>query len=224
MISGPAPRDDDASYAAARGRMVRDQLASRGIVNPRVLAAMGKVPRHRFVPADQRDKSYEDGPLPIGDGQTISQPYIVALMTQVIDPQLTDRVLEIGAGSGYQTAILAELVQEVIGIERIPALADRANARLAELGYHNVTIFVGDGSAGLPEFAPYNTILVAATAPEIPQPLVDQLADEGRLVLPVGSGQDQRLEMVVRHGDTVEHINLIDVRFVPLIGQHGYQE
>jgi protein-L-isoaspartate(D-aspartate) O-methyltransferase len=172
-----------------------------------------------------RDYAYADGAYPIGEGQTISQPYIVALMTQLLKVQPTDRVLEIGVGSGYQTAVLAELANEVIGVERIPALAQEAEARLHEMGYQNLAVHVGDGTEGFAQAAPYDAILAAAVAPTIPEPLIEQLADGGRLVIPVGDhDDDQYIERVYRRGKTLHIEKLTPVRFVRLIGKHGFEK
>ncbi len=173
-------------WQKAREHMVARQIAARGVSNPRVLEAMRSVERHRFVPPDAVDLAYTDQPLPIGHGQTISQPYIVALMTELLDPQPSDTVLEIGTGSGYQAAVLATLVSHVYTIEIIPALADEAARRLEELGYHNVTVRCADGYRGWPEHAPFDGIIVTAAPPTIPRPLLDQLAPGARLVVPVG--------------------------------------
>ena len=210
------------NYEALRERMVREQLIARGISDPRVLAAMRRVPRHAFVPPNLRDRAYDDGPLPIGGGQTISQPYIVAYMTQALALKPKDVVLEVGTGSGYQTAILCELARQVYSLERRPELAERARDVLTELGYHNVQIHVGDGTQGLPQFAPYDAILVTAAAPAIPAPLREQLAEGGRLVLPTGDRRQQVLRRVRRQGDRWTVEDLIAVVFVPLYGQHGF--
>jgi protein-L-isoaspartate(D-aspartate) O-methyltransferase len=209
-------------FEMMRERMVREQLIARDIHQPRVLEAMRRVPRHRFVPEFLLSKSYEDGPLPIGNSQTISQPYIVALMTQLLDLTLDDTVLEIGTGSGYQTAVLCELARCVYSLERYPILGEQANLLLNDLGYHNVEIFIGDGSQGLPDMAPFNAIMVTAAAPSIPGPLRAQLANRGRLVLPVGDPQQQFLQRVRRHEDQWEMEYLIPVVFVPLYGRHGF--
>ena len=214
------PTEDE--YHQARQQMVARQIAGRGISNPRVLEAMARVPRHQFIPPNSLAHAYADGPLPIGASQTISQPYIVAEMTELLDPQPTDRVLEIGVGSGYQTAILAELSGEVIGLERIPSLASEAKHRLNELGYHNVTIHVGDGTEGYSAKAPYDGILVAAAAPSIPEPLMAQLANNGRLIIPIGESDEQVLELVIRKGGSLHIYRLTPVRFVPLIGKYGH--
>lgn len=209
----------------AREQMVEQQLRQRGITNPRVLEAMQRVPRHEFVPEESRHLAYEDSPQRLEAGQTISQPYIVAMMTQALNPQPADRVLEIGVGSGYQTAILAELVAEVVGIERVPALAVTARRRLERLGYDNVTVRIGDGTEGYAPAAPYDGIIAAAAGPRIPQPLLAQLAEGGRLVIPVGSEEhEQVLKLVIRKGDDFSVYDLTPVRFVPLIGRHGFDD
>ncbi len=183
----PPPRPtDEATFAQRRARMVADQLRGRDISDARVLAAMSRVPRHRFVLPALIEMAYEDTPLPIGEDQTISQPYIVALMTQLAAPRPTDHALEVGTGCGYQAAVLAELVHDVASVEIVPPLATQARRRLAALGYKNVTVRNSDGYRGWPERAPFDLILVAAAPPEIPRPLLDQLAQGGRLVLPVG--------------------------------------
>ena len=211
-------------YAATRHRMVEGQIRSRGIRNERVLAAVEKVPRHVFVPDDLKRMAYDDRPLPIGDGQTISQPYIVALMTELLDPHIGDRVLEVGSGSGYQAAILAELASEVITLERIPAVAARARRNLSAAGSRPVQVVVGDGTLGYPKKAPYQGILVTAGTPAIPPPLVDQLADGGRLVAPVGPQGVQELVRLVREGERVREERHGGVVFVPLIGEHGWRD
>ncbi len=210
------------TFEEQRQRMVAGQLMVRGIKDGRILSAFSKVPRHLFVPPALRSKSYEDRPCPIGAGQTISQPYIVALMTEQLSLPPGARVLEIGTGSGYQTAILAELASQVYSIERIPALAETASEILLELGYQNVQIRVGDGSQGWPEEAPFDGILVAAAAPQVPHPLLDHLAEGGRLVIPIGAPLNQTLTVVQRHeGQTKIHA-VCQCVFVPLIGAHGW--
>jgi protein-L-isoaspartate(D-aspartate) O-methyltransferase len=204
--------------APARRRMVEEQLAARGIEDARVLAAMGKVPRHALVPRDVRAQAYADSPLPIGEGQTISQPYIVAYMTEQLGLKGGERVLEVGTGSGYQAAILGELAAEVYTIEIVPALARRAAADLARLGYHNVVVREGDGYRGWPEKAPFDAILVTAAPPEVPAPLIDQLKPGGRLVLPVGE-DFQELLLVSKDGQGVRRQRLLPVRFVPMTGE-----
>ena len=210
--------------AEARARMVKSQLERRGIRDPRLLEAMRRVPRHLFVPEDAQHLAYDDSPQPIGGGQTISQPYMVAVMTQALRPQPADRVLEIGVGSGYQTAVLAELVQAVIGIRRIPGLATQARPRLERLGYHNVTIRIADGTRGYPPGAPYDGIIVAAAAPSVPEPLLMQLALGGRLIIPVGGGYEQVLQLIVREEHGLATHDLMPVRFVPLIGRFGFED
>ncbi len=213
---------DKIDYAAARQRMVRDQIAPRDITDARVLDAMLKTPRHLFVPPDERHLAYIDAPLPIGDGQTISQPYIVALMTQLLELSVEDTVLEIGTGSGYQAAILAQIVEGVFSVEYIPALADRAQKTLSDIGIENVHIEEGDGSIGLPDYAPYDAIIVTAAAPNVPEPLKEQLAEGGRLVVPVGSRYGQVLERWRRTGRKLAHEQIVPVAFVPLVGELGW--
>ncbi len=212
------------TFKDQRQRMVADHLMARGVRDSRVLAAFSKVPRHLFVPEPQRFRSYSDHPLPIGEGQTISQPYIAALMTELLSPEAGSKVLEIGTGSGYQTAILAELSAAVYSVERIPVLAERASRLLTELGASNVQIRVGDGSEGWAEFAPFERILAAASTPSLPKPLTDQLAEGGRLVIPIGSAMNQALTVVERfHGD-LRIREACTCVFVPLIGEHGWRE
>ncbi len=217
-------QDEEAVFERERIRMVEEQLRRRGIRDPRLLKAMLTVPRHRFVPSEHRHLAYVDGPLPIGAGQTISQPYIVALMTQLLLLQGDETVLEIGTGSGYQAAILAELAQQVHTIERHPELAERAKLILRELGYQNVHVHIGDGSLGLAEFAPYQGILVTAAAPKAPAALLEQLEDGGRLVIPVGGQWGQMLERWTRHGDQFDQEEFVPVAFVPLRGEAGWKE
>ncbi len=209
-------------YEQQRRRMVAEQICRRGLNEPRLLSAMQTVPRHLFVPAEYRLSAYEDGPLPIGFGQTISQPYIVALMTNLLQLRGDERVLEVGTGSGYQAAILGRLAREVHTVELLPELAEKATKLLKDLGADNVHIHVGDGSLGWPESAPYAGILVAAAAPQAPQALLDQLADGGRLVVPVGGRGLQELEMWERKGDRYEASNVLSVAFVPLRGKQGW--
>lgn len=210
-------------YERERLRMVEEQIARRGLRDPRLLAALRTVPRHRFVPPDELDWAYSDGPLPIGHGQTISQPYIVALMTDMLHLTPAARALEVGTGSGYQAAILGKMAGEVHTIEVIPELARRAETVLGELGFANVHVHVGDGSLGWPEAAPYDGILVAAAAPDVPPPLLDQLAEGGRLVLPVGSRGFQELQVWERRGGKIYSERGIPVAFVPLRGEHGWK-
>jgi len=210
------------NYRAERERMVETQIARRGIRDERILSVMRSVPRHLFVPSDARDYAYTDGPIRIGSGQTISQPYIVALMTELLDVQSHHKVLDVGTGSGYQAVILAELAAEVHTIERHPELAESAEKRLASLGYENVRVHTGDGTQGYAPCAPYDRILVAAAAPAVPRPLLDQLTDGGRLVIPVGSRFSQRLEVWERVGDDFQKESDIGVVFVPLVGKDGW--
>jgi protein-L-isoaspartate(D-aspartate) O-methyltransferase len=202
--------------------MVVEQLAARGITDRRVLEAMSRVPRELFVDERDRGRAYLDMPLRIGFGQTISQPYMVALIAQEAAVREGDTVLDIGTGSGYQAAVLAELGAEVHTIERIPELAERARERLRAAGYDNVTVHVGDGTLGLPEEAPFDAITVAAAAPEVPLSLYDQLVIGGRLVVPVGGPGGQRLEIVVRSPEGPAVRRSVPCRFVPLLGQEGY--
>jgi protein-L-isoaspartate(D-aspartate) O-methyltransferase len=210
-------------WQALREAMVKDQLSGRGIDDPRVLEAMRLVPRHIFVPPDFQHQAYDDTPLPIGNEQTISQPFIVALMSQLLGLQGHERVLEIGTGCGYQTAILCYLAKFVYSLERIPTLAKIAQEHLNELHLHNVQIGVADGSYGLAEKSPYEAIIVTAVAPQVPRPLLNQLSkQDGRLVIPVGAGDKQKLLLIQRKDDDyVQHI-ITPVRFVPLIGKFGF--
>jgi protein-L-isoaspartate(D-aspartate) O-methyltransferase len=209
---------------AARQDMVERQLVARGIRDPRVLEAMRAVPREAFLAARQAAHAYDDGPLPIGEGQTISQPYVVAFMIEAVAPAAGDRALEIGTGSGYSAAVLASIVAEVYTVERIPALADAAAARLAELGYRTVHVRCGDGTLGWPEHAPYDVIIVTAGGPRVPPALLEQLAPGGRLVMPVGDQpRAQWLVRARRRADgTVSEEALEAVAFVPLIGAQGW--
>lgn len=213
--------DDEMRFAELRAAMVRDQLATpeRDLRNARVLAAMGRVPRHRFVPASERVAAYRDHPLPIGYGQTISQPYIVAFMTEMLDPQPEDRVLEIGTGSGYQAAVLAELVAQVRTIEIVEPLASSAARTLHELGYTNVLVRAGDGYQGWPDEAPYDAIIVTCAPTAVPEPLVQQLKEGGRMIIPVGPAQDQALHLLRKRQGRVETRAVLPVRFVPMTGQ-----
>jgi protein-L-isoaspartate(D-aspartate) O-methyltransferase len=208
-------------YAAARRRMVREQLASPTyhITDARVLAAMGKVPRHRFVPPEVRHRAYDDCPLPIGYGQTISQPFIVAFMTSELDPKPTDRILEIGTGSGFQAAVLAELAREVYTIEIVEPLAERAKAELQQLGYTNIQVRAGDGYQGWPEAAPFDAIIVTCAPEKVPRPLVEQLKSGGRMIIPVGPEWDQSLVLLRKEGDQLVERTVLPVRFVPMTGK-----
>jgi protein-L-isoaspartate(D-aspartate) O-methyltransferase len=205
------------AFAQERERMVASQLRARGLRDQRVLAAMAHVPRHEFVPSDFRSQAYDDHPLPIGQEQTISQPYIVALMLEYLAIEPTDSVLEIGTGSGYQTALLAELADRVYTIERHQALADSAATMLMRLGYSNVTVLVGDGSQGLPQHAPYDRIIVAAAAHAIPPALLAQLGEGGRMILPVGAEHSQELQLVRKKSGVPIISSLEGCRFVPLV-------
>ncbi len=211
------------NFAKEREKMVEFQVRARGVRDPEVLAAMQRIPRHLFVPEDCERSAYEDRPLPIGEGQTISQPYIVAVMTEQLELQPRDRVLEIGAGSGYQAALLAELAGPVISIERLENLADRARANLARAGITGVRVVVGDGTEGYPPEAPYDAIIITAASPRVPQPLIDQLAEGGRLIAPIGPRDCQDLIKLVKREGRVERTSLGGVCFVPLIGQFGWR-
>jgi len=209
-------------YTAARLAMVRSQLQRRGITDARVLQAMRQVPRHAFVPLEWRHAAYSDRPLPINDDQTISQPYMVAIMTQSLALQGHERVLEVGTGSGYQAAVLSRLAAHVYSIEYFPNLAEKARAVLQRLRYTNVEVMSGDGGLGLPAHAPYHGIIVTAAAPHVPQPLLTQLAEGGRLVIPVGSATNQELLIITRHGADYPQERSVPCRFVPLLGQEGW--
>ncbi len=213
----------DDEFVLARQRMVEEQIANRGIKDGRLLTAMGSVPRHRFVPPDDLAWAYADGPLPIGHGQTISQPYIVALMTECLGLKGHECVLEIGTGSGYQAAVLACMADEVHTVELIPELAAEAERVLLELGYNNVHVHCADGSRGWPFNSPYSGILVAAAAPAAPDPLLAQLVEGGRLVVPVGGRGYQRLEIWQRRGMNFVCIPSMSVAFVPLRGDYGWR-
>ena len=214
----------ESDYTAERRVMIRTQLQRRGITDRRVLQAMRAVPRHVFVPPEWRHEAYSDRPLPIADDQTISQPYMVAIMTQSLVLQGHEHVLEVGTGSGYQAAVLSRLAAQVYTIEYFPALAERARVILQHLGYANVQVRTGDGGLGLPAYAPYHGILVAAAAPHVPQPLLTQLAEGGRLVIPVGSVTSQELLIITRHGDDYAQERSVPCRFVPLLGQEGWAD
>jgi len=215
---------EDELYASEREQMVATQIARRGVRDARVLEAMRTVPRHCFVSPEYRYLAYTDGPLPIGNGQTISQPYIVALMSELLELRGDEKVLEVGTGSGYQAAVLAHLARQVHTIERYANLARYAARLLADLGLTNVTFHIGDGSKGLEEQAPFAGIIVTAAAPIIPPPLLDQLEDGGRLVIPVGSRGGQVLERWVRQGERFDYESIIPVAFVPLVGEQGWKD
>ena len=215
-IGAAAPPPEDP--ARARERMVRDQIEARGVTDPRTLAALRKVERHRFVPPEVAALAYADHPLEIGDGQTISQPYIVAVMSEAIRLRGGEKVLEVGTGSGYQAAVLAEMGAQVYSMEIVPALARRARATLAQLGYGAVEVREGNGWAGWPEEAPFDAIVVTAAPPTVPEALKRQLRDGGRLVIPVGDDV-QELLLVTRHGARFEEKRLLTVRFVPLVSR-----
>ena len=216
------PGEDE--FAAQRAEMIERQLRRRGIIDSGVLAAMAAVRREEFVPNEFRAHAYEDAPLPIGEGQTISQPYIVGVMTASLHLTGSERVLEIGTGCGYQAAILSHLTKIVFTIESRSQLAAAATARLDRLGYKNVHVHCGDGTLGLAEFAPFDAILVAAAAPVVPEPLRSQLAEDGRMILPVGDAENQELRLIERLGNSFNTRTLDSCRFVPLIGFHGWKE
>ncbi|HLF97452.1 MAG TPA: protein-L-isoaspartate(D-aspartate) O-methyltransferase [Methylococcaceae bacterium] len=218
---GAAPAAEQADYAAERQRMVEQQLSGlwRGIRNPAVLKAMGSVPRHEFVPEAQRPYAYADHALPIGYGQTISQPYVVAFMTEQLDPRPTDKVLEIGTGSGYQAAVLSGLVASVYSIEIVEPLARQAEALLKRLGYDNVRVRAGDGYRGWPEAAPFDAIIVTAAPDHVPEPLVEQLKDGGRMIIPVGELGGQELILLKKKGIRLDREAVLPVRFVPMTGE-----
>ena len=203
--------------------MVEEQLRGRGIRDPRLLAAMGKVPREEFISVEDLIDAYGDHPLPIGAGQTVSQPYIVAAMVEALDLRPSDRVLEVGTGTGYEAAVLAELAAEIWTIERHEELAVKAREILARLGYGNAHVVHGDGTLGLPEQAPFDKILVAAAAPQIPESLIAQLADGGRMVVPVGTRAEQQVHVVSKVGDEIVVTTHEMCRFVPLVGAEGWQ-
>jgi protein-L-isoaspartate(D-aspartate) O-methyltransferase len=217
------PDDKDDPFLEARRTMVETQIRARGVTDSRVLAAMGRVPRHRFIPRHLWEQAYGDYPLPIGEDQTISQPYIVALMTEALELKGTEKVLELGTGSGYQAAILAEIAVTVCTIERLPSLARSAEQVLNALGYRNVQVRVADGTLGWPEEAPFDAILVTAGSPQVPAPLVEQLAMGGRLVIPVGDRYSQTLTKVRRMPEGLKQEYLGGCRFVKLIGRHGWE-
>ncbi len=203
--------------------MVREQLIPRGIKDPRVINAFLKVERHKFIPQALRGSAYADYPVPIGEGQTISQPYIVALMTECLNLSQGQKVLEIGTGSGYQAAILAELANQVYTLERFCGLAKQAESTLLDLGYSNIKIKVGDGTLGWPEEAPFSRIIITAAAPEIPPPLIEQLSENGRMVLPLGEALSQVLTVIEKRDDEIKKESICGCVFVPLIGKYGYK-
>jgi protein-L-isoaspartate(D-aspartate) O-methyltransferase len=212
---------EDSRYARERERMV-EEIAARGVTDPRVLAALRRVPRHRFVQEALRDRAYGDHPLPIGEEQTISQPYIVGLMSSLLELTGQEKVLEIGTGSGYQTAVLAELARRVCSIERLPRLAERARATLEGLGYDNVWVRVGNGTLGWPDQGPFDRIIVTAGGPAVPPPLVQQLADGGRMALPVGSADNQVLTIVENVGGEIRQRTHGECKFVKLVGKYAW--
>jgi protein-L-isoaspartate(D-aspartate) O-methyltransferase len=209
--------------AERRARMVEDQLRGRGIRDQRVLAAMSKVPRERFIAPEYAREAYADGPLPIGEGQTVSQPYMVAAMVEALEVHPSDRLLEVGTGTGYEAAVVAELAAEVWTIERHGKLADNAREALEELGYENVHVICGDGSLGLPEQAPFDKIVVAAGAPQAPPSLFAQLAEGGMLVVPVGNRVDQQLQLARKVGGQMVTTRHVKCCFVPLVGAEGWE-
>jgi protein-L-isoaspartate(D-aspartate) O-methyltransferase len=221
------PRGDgereDGRYARERDRMVDEQLTGRGITDARVIAAMRRVPRHRFVQEALRERAYGDHPLPIGEEQTISQPYIVGLMTSLLELSGREKVLEVGTGSGYQTAVLAALARRVCSIERLPRLAERARAMLESLGCDNVWVRVGNGTLGWPDEAPFDRIIVTAGGPAIPPPLVQQLAEGGRMVLPVGSAENQILTVVDNAAGEIRQRTHGECKFVKLVGKYAWE-
>ena len=217
VILAMAKNPQDPDYYQLRQKMVNEQIIARGVRAESVIKAMQKVERHLFVPEQYRNFAYSDRPLPIGEGQTISQPYIVALMTDLLDLKKSDKVLEIGTGSGYQAAILAEICDSVYTIEIIPSLGKQAQALLRELGYHNIHCKIGDGSLGWPEHAPYDGIIVTCAPSKIPQPLKEQLAEGGRMVIPVGATYTQELVLVTKPKGKLIQKSVIPVRFVPML-------
>jgi protein-L-isoaspartate(D-aspartate) O-methyltransferase len=224
LVTSVSLENDAAQFATQRELMVARQLRARGISDERVLAAIARVPRHLFLAEEYRDQAYEDHPVAIGEGQTLSQPYIVAIMLQALSLAGSEKVLEVGTGSGYQTALLAELGGEVYSVERHASLSASAERVLADLGYRNVHLVVGDGSQGLPDRAPFGGIVVSAAAPTIPAALFEQLAENGRMVIPVGPAHAQELQLVRKRSGEAEVDNLEGCRFVPLVGSQGYPE
>ena len=224
MGSGRAAMErDEGRYARERERMVEEQLATRGVIDPRVLAVLRSVPRHRFVQEALRDRAYGDHPLPIGEEQTISQPFIVGLMSALLELTGQEKVLEVGTGSGYQTAVLAELARRVCSIERLPRLAERARGTLESLGYDNVWVRVGNGTLGWPDQAPFDRIIVTAGGPAVPPPLVQQLAEGGRMILPVGSADNQVLTIVENVGGEIRQRTQGECKFVKLVGKYAWE-
>lgn len=213
----------EARAARERERMVEEQLVRRGITDARVLGAMGRIPRHRFVEEALRERAYGDHPLPIGESQTISQPYMVAAMTQLLELQGGEKILEIGTGSGYQTAVLAELSRRVCSIERLPGLAMRARRILEALGYTKAVVKTADGTYGWPDEAPFDRVLVAAGAPAVPAPLFQQLAERGRLVMPIGEAQSQALHVIEKVGGEMRTVIDFGCVFVKLVGKYGWE-
>jgi len=213
------PHDPNDRFGQARRNMVETQIEVRGIKDPRLLEVMRRIPRHLFVPENLRPEAYADEPLPIGEGQTISQPYIVAYMTEKLELRGPERVLEVGTGSGYQTAVLSELVESVFSVEVVESLSLQAREVLGDLGYSNIRFRVGDGNSGWEEHAPYEAIIVTAAAPAVPAPLRRQLKDGGRMILPLGTFS-QELVLIVREGDRFRQSELLPVRFVPLLTVH----
>lgn len=213
----------DRDFLSSREHMVKEQIVSRGIKDPRVIEAFLKVPRHRFVLERDIYEAYDDHPLPIGESQTISQPYMVALMTECLGLEGEERVLEIGTGSGYQSAILAELAKEVYTIEHFPRLVEQAGLVIAGLGYKNVRLNLGDGTLGWQEFSPYDGIIVTAASPRIPPPLIEQMKEKGRLVIPLGESFSQVLTVVEKCKDRIDSRQICGCVFVPLVGEYGWQ-
>jgi len=211
-------------YIVLRRRMVEEQIKPRGIKDQRVIDVFAKVERHKFIPEELRDSSYADHPIPIGEGQTISQPFIVALMTECLDLKGSEKVLEIGTGSGYQTAILAELAKEVCTVERIHVLSDDAGQLLSELGYKNIKFKVSDGTLGWKEESPFDRIIITAAAPKIPLPVTEQLKEGGKLILPLADSFGQMLTLVTKKNGQMVAENICPVIFVPLIGKHGINQ